>query len=810
MSIAMLGGLFSSIKQIFMEIFNFIPKIIYLLYASLACVIDVLQLFFRKLAGLDVYYVDGNVRTGDLVTNFIGGILGFTSDGFSYSALSTVFWAFVVFGIIMVFMTTFVAIIKSHYSYDDKAAKGPMQYVYTGVKAIINIAAVPIIVFLGLYVSQAILTALDSISSTSSGTVVAAFGETTDSQGKTISVASRDLRSTKTLTGQTTYVYYDVFGYGSSITYSARTPSDVSESDLALTASANVTFSGSIFKLAAFNGNRARSGEYSVGGGFTGGGGASDSSGLKLFQSATTDDKLADLIDTAFASNLHLKDSYTLTYGGDAISWIKYITGFRTRKFNSFSKFNIGLVWYYYDLWSFNFIVGFAACIICTSLFLNIIMGLITRIFMCIGLFLVAPPLFGLAPLDGGKAAKNWQENFIKQALMAYGSVVGMNLFLIILPFMNYIDFFNIAIADLLAQTLIIITGLVSIKAFIAMLSGLIGAADANATGNDIKTEVGQVAGKAVGMTVGAAKLAAKAPIVAGKMGVAAVKGAVHAGKTVGKAAATAGTAIATGATALATGATALWGTGQKAVTGMLKKGAKANADRAQQNLDNLQGADLQNRFIDHVGKKKGWTANNLDETKFRKEAKKFGLTDEQANTAWDSAKSAAYWQRATGHGGAAIDTNAMRTEMLTRDKNYATQHKATKGFNDAEVVKRTTNYTNTIHKETNNEARFSRWNANSYNATRATARATGAVGKTTGALGKSTGESAVDFAVGAKNKKTGKRDGGVWGNIIKPGSEYAFNPAKNFMHGVEHEPPKKGESPWKHAKSGYGATSGK
>ena len=803
MSIAMLGGLFSSIKQIFMEIFNFIPKIIYLLYASLACVIDVLQLFFRKLAGLDVYYVDGNVRTGDLVTNFIGGILGFTSDGFSYSALSTVFWAFVVFGIIMVFMTTFVAIIKSHYSYDDKAAKGPMQYVYTGVKAIINIAAVPIIVFLGLYVSQAILTALDSISSTSSGTVVAAFGETTDSQGKTISVASRDLRSTKTLTGQTTYVYYDVFGYGSSITYSARTPSDVSESDLALTASANVTFSGSIFKLAAFNGNRARSGEYSVGGGFTGGGGASDSSGLKLFQSATTDDKLADLIDTAFASNLHLKDSYTLTYGGDAISWIKYITGFRTQKFNSFSKFNIGLVWYYYDLWSFNFIVGFAACIICTSLFLNIIMGLITRIFMCIGLFLVAPPLFGLAPLDGGKAAKNWQENFIKQALMAYGSVVGMNLFLIILPFMNYIDFFNIAIADLLAQTLIIITGLVSIKAFIAMLSGLIGAADANATGNDIKTEGGQGAGKAVGMTGGAAKLAAKAPIVAAR-GLQAAGTAAYRGVRTGiSAAKTAGHAVAGAASKVGAG-----------FSGMLKKGQDRKANKAMEKEGKLQTADRQNKVLQSFAGKR---VDSIDQAGFMAAATAQGLSSDEAARTWTSVSSYLHTRRLvdpTSSFKVDGDDGASRYLELG-DKNYKKQKKATGNFN-AGVVTAQSNYNTTAfnyHADKSIKLATFQTNANTAASNRFRDTKTNA---------RRTAGHAVDFAVGSvkKDKKTGKvvtdkdgkpvRTGGVWGNIIKPGSEYAFNPAKNFMTGVEHEPPKKGESPWKHAKSGYGATSGK
>ncbi len=771
MSFAMLGGLFSSIKQIFMEIFNYIPKIIYLLYASLASVIDILQLFFRKLAGLDVYYVDGNVRTGDLVTNFIGGILGFTSDGFSYSALTTVFWSFVVFGIIMAFVTTFVAIIKSHYSYDDKAAKGPMQYVYTGVKAIINIAVVPIIVFLGLYVSQALLTALDSISSTSSGTVVAAFGETTNSEGKSISVASRDLRSTKTLTGQTTYVYYDLFGYGSSITYSSKTPANVSETTLAQCASANVTFSGSIFKLAAFNGNRVRTGEYEVGGAWTGGGG--DSSGLKLFQNATNEDDLADLVDIAFASNLHLKDSYSLKYGGDGIDAIKYIKGFRALKFNSFSKFNIGLVWYYYDLWSFNFIVGFAACIVCTSLFINIIMGLITRIFMCIGLFLVAPPLFGLAPIDGGKAAKNWQENFIKQALMAYGAVVGMNLMLIILPFMNNIDFFNIAIADLFAQSLIIITGLVSIKAFIAMLSGLIGAADANATGEGVAADVGRVAGKAVRMTTGAAKLAAKAPIVAGKMAVGAGMAAYRGVRTGISAVKTAGHAI-----GLAGAKVGKFG------AGILKKNAERKEIKADKNLNQLKRAQKQDDVLQQLGTMR---AGRIDRATFDRIATAQGMSKRERNAMWTSVSSALHTQRLRGGAKNKFDVTLGRDSLAAYDKNYKAQRTATGDFDRTKTAAELTRLKGKKTSARNSRVKLATFQTNASNY--ATERVKGVKRNAS-----NTASHAVDLARGKKNKD-GKRTGGVWGHILKPGSEYAFNPLKNFATGMTNPNEGKGKN---------------
>lgn len=525
MSTSMLLGMFDWIADFFKALFDLIPKIMYLLYSSLACVLDVLQLFFRKLAGLDVYYVDGKAVTGDLVTNFITGILGINAEGFQYSALTTVFWSFIVFGVIVCFGSTIIAVIKSHYSYDDKAAKGPMQYVYTAGKAIINIVAVPVIVVLGLYVSQALLTALDTMTSISSGNVTSIFGqieeERYDDNGQLIKVkvniADRLLKSSsssRTQSDEKTFIYYDIFGYGSNIFYGLNSGEGAVPSDnaCALIAAKNQTFSGSLFRVAAYNGNRARLRQIAPK--------AENFSGTKsgeLFSNTNDPEVLADMIDMAFACNLHLQKNMHLDYSSDGQSlaagdWtsMKYFTNFLTQNASAFSKFNVGLVWYYYDLWNFNFIVGFAGCIVCVTLFINIIMGLITRLFMCVGLFLVASPLFGLSPLDGGKAGKSWRENFMKQVLMAYGAVVGMNIMFLILPYINDIDFFNIPIADYFAQTLIIIVGLITIKAFIATLSGLIGGADANETGGKISEEVGQVAGKATYMPLGAAKFAGK------------------------------------------------------------------------------------------------------------------------------------------------------------------------------------------------------------------------------------------------------------------------------------------------------------
>ena len=535
---SMFLGMFDWIADFFKALFDLIPKIMYLLYTSLASVIDILQLFFRKLAGLDVYYVEGKAVTGDLVTNFITGILGINKDNLAYSALSTVFWSMIVFGVIVCFAATIIAIIKSHYTYDEKSAKGPMQYVYTAGKAIINMVAVPVIVVLGLYVSEALLTALDTITSTNNGTISQMYGDKVD---RLVSVDT--VKGATTKENEKTYIFYDIFGWGGKIAYN-DSPDPVAKffttdelKELTLIGAKNETFSGSLFKTAAYNANRAR---------LMGSKNAIDPifkehfAGAKqselgtnepgLFSNATTYGQLADMIDMAFANNLHLQKGIWFNYQGigyregNSMAWASttYFTQFLCWHIEAFSKFNIGAVWYYYDLWQFNFIVGFAGVLVCTTIFINIILGLMTRLFMCIVLFLVNPPLFGLAPMDGGKAGKSWQTEFMKQVLMTYGAVVGMNLMLMILPYMNTIDFFNIPIADYFARTLLIIVGLITIKAVIATLSGLIGAADANKTGGDIAGEVGKVAGQATRLTLGAAKVGAKAtgfalkPVTAG------------------------------------------------------------------------------------------------------------------------------------------------------------------------------------------------------------------------------------------------------------------------------------------------------
>jgi hypothetical protein len=212
---------------------------------------------------------------------------------------------------------------------------------------------------------------------------------------------------------------------------------------------------------------------------------------------------------------------------------------------------------------------------------------------MCVGLFLIAPPLFGLSPLDGGEAGKNWRKNFMEQVLMAYGSVVGMNIVLLILPYLNEINFFNIAVADYFARTLFIIVGLITIKAFIAVVSKLVGGADANDTGGKISEETGKTMRKAATMPFeiakGVKKTAVGAVRTAYNVGATAVKGA----RLVGYGAATAGRLAAGG---VATAAHAFGAAGHgilKGINSARAKGAAKKQDKANEEIFRQLGRDV-------------------------------------------------------------------------------------------------------------------------------------------------------------------------------------------------------------------------
>ena len=126
--------------------------------------------------------------------------------------------------------------------------------------------------------------------------------------------------------------------------------------------------------------------------------------------------------------------------------------------------------------------------------------------------------------MDNFKAFKSWVTNFMQQIMMAFGTIVGINLLLLILPYVQNFKFFDYEILNYMMNVIMLVVGLVMAKDFMSMISGFVGGADANQLGEGMKGEVGNkikqgVTGGArvVGGALRIGASAATAPIRAGK-----------------------------------------------------------------------------------------------------------------------------------------------------------------------------------------------------------------------------------------------------------------------------------------------------
>ena len=501
---SLLASWWQNIIDFIVGFFACIPQLMYFLYTCCASLLDFLQYLIRKLAGLDVYYVEGSAVSGDIVLSFVRGILGIDKSP-AYSSLSTVFWSLVIFGCILLVLSTIFSIIKAHYNYDAKKSH-PMTIIMSSIKSLCLMAIVPIVAIFGLYLSQILLQALDEITSTGTTTISSevASSEFTNvfqagyANSKVAEGAEGEIDPDQL--GVKTYANYDFFG---SLNYTST-----------------VTFSGVMFKTAAYECNRVRIGSYTAPTSKEGG----SWDNFKVFFSEasnpdTRKEEVAMQIDYAFANALRVKEGHNVTFddgesfaamGSSFASPYSAVAALGLINVTCFSKYNVGLVWYYYNLWAFNFLLAFAGITAFLVILGNITFGMITRMIQLLALFFVFPPLIGIAPLDDGNSFKKWRQQFISDTLMAFGAIVGMNIFFLILPFLNSISFFNIKILDYIMNIIIMLAGMTMVAKFISLISGFIGAGDANKTGEETRKATTDLASKGLQKTMKAATLGVK------------------------------------------------------------------------------------------------------------------------------------------------------------------------------------------------------------------------------------------------------------------------------------------------------------
>ena len=110
----LLGGFMAILEKIASwvgALFSIIPKTLYLLITFAMQIVDIIQLLFQKLAGLDAYYVAENgtatQESGDFLIYFLRKVL------FEKGTLNTVFWSIVILGLFLLVFATIVAVIRT-------------------------------------------------------------------------------------------------------------------------------------------------------------------------------------------------------------------------------------------------------------------------------------------------------------------------------------------------------------------------------------------------------------------------------------------------------------------------------------------------------------------------------------------------------------------------------------------------------------------------------------------------------------------------------------------------------------------------
>ena len=461
-SINMLNGLFDPIINWFSSFLYYVcVGLYYIIICGVGKLIDIIQILFRKFAGIDDMSLAG--QEGDIVLQFINSDI-----------VQKVFWAMVVLAVVLLFIASFVAVIKTEFNKDGKNDK--KKIIKNAFRGIVNFLAVPVVCVFGLIVGNALLRAID--------------GALTQN-GNSLSMTSQ---------------IFAAGGYNANRVRSYEGTGDnaygYAENSMA-------------YYIATGYGN------FGI---FT-----EDTTGVAK-------QSIADKIDSAFANNLTVnlddKKERTLVYAGGengdyaytyvnyfslgAFPWghtmfnDEYVDGNRvviigdgsgaiqeSTETLTFSIYNIGLVSYYYDLSlaSYDYLIAGVALIFAAWVYLQTILGLIKRLFMLTTLFIISPPICALYPLDEGAALGKWRKEFVSQALSAYSVVIVMNIFFLLLPLLLQIQIIPVGtrveiwevpvgFINYIARLLIIIAALLFFKDATKTIASIIGSESAYDTGS--------------------------------------------------------------------------------------------------------------------------------------------------------------------------------------------------------------------------------------------------------------------------------------------------------------------------------------
>ncbi len=158
-------------------------------------------------------------------------------------------------------------------------------------------------------------------------------------------------------------------------------------------------------------------------------------------------------------------------YDGDVGDKAAVMENFRTgvSDYNSTSQVDS-----WFSLKKINYFLGFAGGIAVLVLLVISLMGFVERIISLVTLFILSPLSVSSCALDDGMRFKLWREQVINKFLVAYGALISINIYAILIQLVIRIEFFDDNFMNLLAQFLFILGGAFACRRGVALIGNLV------------------------------------------------------------------------------------------------------------------------------------------------------------------------------------------------------------------------------------------------------------------------------------------------------------------------------------------------
>lgn len=464
------GGLGNFFGNIIAGLIEYIFFIIYMIFYAICQVILLSESLFLRLAGIDP------LAEGVSGSTTVGGQKNLLLEIILNKTVINIFISMVVFAIVLMFIFTFIAIVKSEFTLDSKkAAKGPIFV--RALKGLAMFIVVPITCIFGIYISQ----------------------------GVTQSVYSM-------FNNNRTSMYSIVFQTAAYDANRARNNSAFYEYLKGTT----VKVDSDTYATLAVNDANRLCGE---------------------IKNNMTQDAVATAIDEAFRQEKPITSSWNQS---GKSGWAEpgtadthmYMFGYPKGGSSGgyYTSLNPLCVHYFYDMTMFNYLIGLVAGAILGWTLFGVSLALVKRMFNVGILFLISPAVICMYPLDDGQATKGWTKKMVGSVISIITAVFAFNVFFLLLPIIYSIKPFATGINssvvsssalgvltpekigmggffNLIFQVIVICVGAGMIKNASKLVNGLLGVED------DLIGEGTAMAGKAVkGMAAvgGAAIMKAK------------------------------------------------------------------------------------------------------------------------------------------------------------------------------------------------------------------------------------------------------------------------------------------------------------